>query len=78
MSRTTAEGAVAVELPEGSDVDAFLRAALECGRAVLSVSPRRESLEDFFIRQASDLPGRRADRAGARDPPAAHARRSPT
>jgi ABC-2 type transport system ATP-binding protein len=52
--RTTAEGTHAVELREGTDVDAFLKAALAGGGQVLAVSPRRESLEDFFIRQAQD------------------------
>jgi ABC-2 type transport system ATP-binding protein len=51
-SRQTPEGALAVELGEGSDPDAFLRAVLAAGAKVLSVSPRRESLEDYFIREA--------------------------
>jgi ABC-2 type transport system ATP-binding protein len=50
--RTTAEGTHAVELREGTDVDAFLKSALAGGARVLAVSPRRESLEEFFIRQA--------------------------
>src|SRR4051812_33571288 len=37
-----------VELPEGAEVDAFLAAALAAGAGVLSVSPRKESLEDIF------------------------------
>jgi ABC-2 type transport system ATP-binding protein len=41
------------ELPEHLDVDAFLRAALAAGASILSVSPRRESLEDVFVREAS-------------------------
>ena len=45
-----------VELPAGADVDAFLRLALEAGAHVDAVSHRRESLEDYFIRQASLLP----------------------
>jgi ABC-2 type transport system ATP-binding protein len=56
-ARTTAEGTHAVELREGADVDAFLKAALGAGAQVLAVSPRRESLEDFFIRQAQGQPG---------------------
>jgi ABC-2 type transport system ATP-binding protein len=52
VARTTAEGSHAVELREGADVDAFLKLALAGGGRVLAVSPRRESLEDFFIRQA--------------------------
>jgi ABC-2 type transport system ATP-binding protein len=43
---------VAVELVEGADVDAFLAAALAAGARVLSVSPRKESLEDIFVREA--------------------------
>jgi ABC-2 type transport system ATP-binding protein len=52
-TRQTPDGVV-VDLPEGADVDAFLRAALEAGAHVDAVSHRRESLEDYFIRQASD------------------------
>jgi ABC-2 type transport system ATP-binding protein len=47
---------VAVELAEGSDVDGFLRAALAAGASVLSVSPRKESLEDLFLREAKAGP----------------------
>jgi ABC-2 type transport system ATP-binding protein len=58
---------VLVELPEGSDVDAFLRAALAAGASVLSVSPRKESLEDIFMREArvqtSDAPAQVERRA---------------
>ena len=43
---------IAIELPEGTDVDAFLAAALAAKASVLSVTPRRESLEDYFIREA--------------------------
>jgi ABC-2 type transport system ATP-binding protein len=43
---------VGLELPEQADVDAFLRAALDAGASVLSVAPRRESLEDLFVREA--------------------------
>jgi ABC-2 type transport system ATP-binding protein len=42
-----------VELPETADVDAFLKAALAGGACILSVTPRRESLEDLFVRQAA-------------------------
>jgi ABC-2 type transport system ATP-binding protein len=51
-SRSTPEGAV-MDLPEGADVDAFLRAALDAGAHVDSVSHRRESLEEYFIREAT-------------------------
>jgi ABC-2 type transport system ATP-binding protein len=43
---------VALELPADANVDDFLRAALGLGATVLSVTPRRESLEDLFVRQA--------------------------
>ena len=55
-ARTTAEGTHAVELREDADVDAFLKLALSSGARVLAVSPRRESLEEFFIRQAQGQP----------------------
>jgi ABC-2 type transport system ATP-binding protein len=58
--RQSPEG-VMIELPESSDVDAFLTAALSAGASVLSVSPRKESLEDLFLREA---------RVEHRDPPA--------
>ncbi len=43
---------VVLSLPEGTDVDAFLASALASGARVLSVTSRKESLEDLFIRQA--------------------------
>jgi ABC-2 type transport system ATP-binding protein len=43
-----------IDLPEGAEVDAFLKAALAAGASILSVTPRRESLEDLFVRQATD------------------------
>jgi ABC-2 type transport system ATP-binding protein len=49
--RETPDG-VMVELPEGADVDGFLRAALAAGAQVMSVFPRKESLEDIFVREA--------------------------
>ena len=42
------------DLPERADVDAFLKAALAKGASIISVTPRRESLEDLFVRQASE------------------------
>jgi len=51
--RQTPDGML-VELPEGTDVDAFLTAALAAKSSILSVTPRRESLEDLFVRQASE------------------------
>jgi hypothetical protein len=51
---------IALELPARADLDGFLRAALATGASVVSVSPRRESLEDLFVREAAgaatDLP----------------------
>jgi ABC-2 type transport system ATP-binding protein len=41
------------ELPAQADVDAFLKTAHAQGASVLSVTPRRESLEDLFVRQAT-------------------------
>jgi ABC-2 type transport system ATP-binding protein len=52
ISRQTPEGAVAVELGEGVDTDNFLGTVLAAGGRVLAVVPRRESLEDYFIREA--------------------------
>jgi hypothetical protein len=45
-----------VNLPEGADVDGFLREVLAAGAHVAAVTPRRESLEEYFIRQASAPP----------------------
>ena len=50
--RQTRRGRGPSSCARGADVDAFLKAALAAGAQVLSVSPRRESLEDFFIREA--------------------------
>jgi len=50
--RTSPDGML-VALPEAADVDAFLKAALAAGASIISVTPRRESLEDLFVRQAS-------------------------
>jgi ABC-2 type transport system ATP-binding protein len=38
-------------LPPAEDVGAFLQRALQQGMAVVSVMPRRESLEDLFVRE---------------------------
>ncbi len=45
---------IVVELPEGADVNAFLRATLDSGATVIAVWPRKESLEDLFIREARE------------------------
>jgi ABC-2 type transport system ATP-binding protein len=52
-TRQSPDGLLAL-LPEGTDVDAFLKAGLAAGCQVISVTPRRESLEDLFVRQATD------------------------
>jgi ABC-2 type transport system ATP-binding protein len=48
---------ILVDLPEGADVDAFLKAALTSCASIISVTPRRESLEDLFVREASSQKG---------------------
>jgi ABC-2 type transport system ATP-binding protein len=52
--RQTPDGMLA-DLPEGTDVDAFLRAALAAKASIISVTPRRESLEDLFMREAGEV-----------------------
>jgi ABC-2 type transport system ATP-binding protein len=54
--RQTPDGML-VDLPEGADVDAFLKAALAASSSIISVTPRRESLEDLFVRQATSESG---------------------
>jgi ABC-2 type transport system ATP-binding protein len=46
-----------VDLPEGADVDAFMKAALAAGSSVISITPRHESLEDLFVREAAQDKG---------------------
>jgi ABC-2 type transport system ATP-binding protein len=41
----------ALRLEPDVDVDAALKAALDAGKHVVSVTPRRESLEDLFVRE---------------------------
>ncbi len=53
-------GAVAAQrLGPDADVDAALRDALAAGKKIVSVTPRRESLEDLFVREvdAADVAG---------------------
>jgi ABC-2 type transport system ATP-binding protein len=38
-------------IPPDEDVDAVIKQALAGGRHVVSVTPRRESLEDLFVRE---------------------------
>ena len=46
------EGAVeAMRLAPDADVDAALRDALAAGKKIVSVTPRKESLEDLFVRE---------------------------
>jgi len=53
VTRVAGEAAPRVAQLEGdADVSAFLRAALERGETIEAVSPRRESLEDLFVREA--------------------------
>jgi ABC-2 type transport system ATP-binding protein len=40
-----------VRLPPDADVDGALREALAAGKHIVSVTPRRESLEDLFVRE---------------------------
>src|SRR5688572_24969448 len=56
---------VVVDLPEQADVNAFLAAALAAGASVVSLSPRKESLEDLFVREASQHAPAPAPGAGA-------------
>lgn len=46
------QDAMLIDLPERANVDTFLLAALQNGCQVLAVTPRRESLEDLFVREA--------------------------
>lgn len=52
-----APGGVVLEMPAGIDVDRFLGAALARGANIVSVTPRRESLEDLFVREAGAREG---------------------
>jgi ABC-2 type transport system ATP-binding protein len=47
---------VVVELPESANLNAFLASAMAVGANVLSVTPRKESLEDLFVREAQAGP----------------------
>jgi ABC-2 type transport system ATP-binding protein len=59
------DGYLALELPADLDVDDFLRQALASNAHVISVTPRRESLEDLFVREAANRPhGDDAPRVG--------------
>ncbi len=51
--RSESPDGLIIELPEQADVDAYLRAAMAVGARVLSLTPRRESLEDLFVREAA-------------------------
>jgi len=54
------DGAVeAMRLAPDADVDAALKEALAAGKKIVSVAPRKESLEDLFVREvdAADVGG---------------------
>jgi ABC-2 type transport system ATP-binding protein len=53
----------AIDLPAEVEVDGFLKAALGVGAHVVSVTPRRESLEDVFLRAVAASPSGREERA---------------
>ncbi|MCG5053980.1 MAG: ABC transporter ATP-binding protein [Myxococcales bacterium] len=54
---------IRLDVPGGADVDAYLQAVLASGAHVMSVSPRRESLEAFFVREANrGMPGEEQSR----------------
>ena len=50
-------GDLTLEVPSDVDVDGFLRTLLGQGAGVVSVTPRRESLEDLFVREAARRDG---------------------
>ena len=52
-----AQGGGTVALLDEGKVDEFLRAALAAGARVVSVAPRKESLEDLFLRQVAASKG---------------------
>jgi ABC-2 type transport system ATP-binding protein len=47
---------LALTLPADADVDAWLAKARDAGAKVVSVEPRRETLEDLFLRQVEQKP----------------------
>ena len=55
----TAGGQLTIQLPVDADVDAYLAAARQRDARVVSVAPRRETLEELFIRHTRnrDRPG---------------------
>jgi ABC-2 type transport system ATP-binding protein len=57
VTGSAADADVTVELPSDTDVDGFLRSVLADGGSVVSVTPRRESLEDLFVREAGSGAG---------------------
>jgi ABC-2 type transport system ATP-binding protein len=60
------EGPNTVAVLDGGRVDGFLQAALAAGAHIVSVAPRKERLEDLFLRQVAAAPqgGPRAASAG--------------
>jgi ABC-2 type transport system ATP-binding protein len=59
------EGASTVAVLDEGQVDGFLQAALAAGAHVVSVAPRKERLEDLFLRQVSAAKEARAAAGGA-------------
>jgi ABC-2 type transport system ATP-binding protein len=58
----------ALRLPPDADVDAAVREALAAGKHVLSLTPRTESLEDYFVREVDTADvGGGAERVKRRD-----------
>jgi len=50
-------GRTQFELPADSDVNAFVKNVLATGGRLISVTPRRESLEDLFVRETAASTG---------------------
>jgi ABC-2 type transport system ATP-binding protein len=59
------EGDVLVILEREEDVDALIRQALAEGAKLVSMTPRRETLEEYFIREVTRIPDHRAPQKDA-------------
>jgi len=57
LSSRSRSGDLFVELGPGSDINAFLERAIGKSARIVSVTPRHETLEDVFIRSASEESG---------------------
>jgi len=53
VDKLVSGGDVRLDLPASVDVDTFLLSAVNAGAHVISVQPRRESLEEYFVQQAN-------------------------